>query len=168
MAAAAVRLADAVVARLLQAESENALSIAEAITIERSYADWDLALDASDSGLRIDVVAVSIGLEFTKTARGKHSYTIPVDIAVRRKFTADEDNPRTGRIPNSMVDPLVELVEEIYNLFDKIEHLPDYESAAPTGNISISANPFAKHLREIRQFTGVVRVAFQINESIRS
>lgn len=140
-------------------------------TAERSYADWELKLDAMDllelqqdiDKLRVDVVAHTTQQRTELTSRGIVKYIVPVDIAVRRKFGTDKQNDETGRIKIEEIDQLVKLVEDIHLLFTP-QRLTEFDYAVwdgEDGGTSIVVNPDQKLLREKRQFTGIVRIFFR-------
>lgn len=146
------------------------------VTIERSYADWELKLEAMDllelqqdiDKLRIDVVTHTTQQRTELTSRGVVKYIVPVDIAVRRKFGTDKQNDNTGRIKIEEIDALVKLVEDIHLLFTP-RPLTDFAYAVwdgESGGTNIVVNPDQKMLREKRQFTGIVRIFFRADVSL--
>lgn len=166
MDAVQVAVAKAVVARLAAAQ------LSQRFTVERSYADWDMKLEAMDllvlrecDKLRVDAVAHTTQQAAKLSARGKIQYTVPIDIAIRRKFGADKQNEDTGRIEIEEIDGLVLLVQQIHLLFTKERLALDGFNFAvwdeEGGGTNIVVNPDQKHLREHRQFTGIVRVFFR-------
>lgn len=83
-------------------------------TAERSYADWELALN--DPYLHIDVVPVGHsnkrGMESGIDSRSSFAYLPMIDIGIRKRFGADEQT-EDGRIVLAEIDNLVALQEEI-------------------------------------------------------
>lgn len=150
--AASVSIADAIQLMLAAA------TLSKVIEPERSYADWDLELKEYDT-LRVDVVAVTTEQQSDLAAKGVIRFTVPVDIAVRYRFGADKQDDDTGRIDVAKVDELVLLVQEIHSLFTP-NRLTDFQAGAWVST-RIVVNPSNKHLREMRQFLGIVRVTFQ-------
>lgn len=136
------------------------------IAAVRSYADWELEL--SDAGtLNIDVVAVSTEQKSELLARGaKAKYVIPIDIAVRYRFDPSQQDDDTGRIDLEQIDQLVLLVETLHEQF-----LPNRLTEFQAGvwiETKILVCPVLKHLRELRQFTGIVRVTFEAAKDLPS
>lgn len=153
-----------------------AADLSQLATIERSYADWELKLETMDllelqqdiDKLRIDVVVHTTLQELSMVSRGAVRYVVPVDIAVRRKFGADKADDATGRVRIEEVDKLVKLVQEINLLFSQ-QRLAEFQYAVwdgEKGGTSILACPQQSHLREKRQFTGLVRVFFRADVSL--
>lgn len=126
----------------------------QAVTIERSYADWELALDEAAT-TRIDVVLVTTEQTTELTTRGGSQYLVPIDIAVRKRFEVDGD-----RIPNDQVDALMLLVQNVHDHFTP--ERPNDFPIASWEETKILVAPLTKHLRELRQFTGIVRVTFRV------
>lgn len=161
--AVCVAIAEAVKDRI---ESATALTSRE-YTVRRSYLEWDLELKGLEKAelqeaekLLIDVVAHSTDQQVELSARGVLRYTVPIDIAVRRKFGESEKDLATGRIKVEEIDKHVLLVEELHKMFTTYR-LGDFPYAVwdnEKGGTTILANPHRDHLRELRQFTGIVRV----------
>ena len=142
-------------------------------TAERSYPDWDD--DFSDlKALAVDVVYVSsadaAGDEIDLDSYGTIDTTPAVDISVRKRFGhADRARPgaSTGRISNTAIDPLVRLVEQLYETMTA-DRITAIELAA-----GISANWMETSVRtycdygRLRQgnFLGVIRVRFDVSRA---
>jgi hypothetical protein len=124
-------------------------------TPERSYADWDLELKDFDK-LRVDVVCNSTAQVPGLEARGKVSLRVPVDIATRKRFSVGEQDDDTGRIDVAEVDRLMKLTEQLY-----VELIARRGSESVWTDLKILAAPIHKHLRDLRQFTSVIRVTFK-------
>lgn len=132
------------------------------ISPERSYAEWDIELQ--DLGtLRVDVVPVFSPNVADMGTRGSYRYVAPVDIGIRKRFTRTEYEPSTGKLELSDVDNLVELVEAIHEHFADGHALAAYPSARWQES-KIVASYVKKHLRELRQFTGIVRVTYAVHK----
>ncbi len=131
----------------------------EPIEAERSYADWELGL--TDAGeLHVDVVAVTTEQKTELVARGARArYTVPIDIAVRYRFGEQDQDDQSGRIDVAKIDGLVLLVEQIHEQFLP-NRLTEFTDAVWV-ETKILVCPLLKHLRELRQFTGIVRVTFE-------
>ena len=136
-------------------------SFSQTFTAERSYADWELPLDdAAADALRVDVVPVN-NPETDLETRGQVNYKAAADIVVRKKLNVPEQDPSTGRIAIGQIDALVALVLEIHQFF-LAARLANYDSAV-WDKTEIRAAYVPKHLRQHRQFTGIVRVTFDVS-----
>jgi len=131
------------------------------LVAERSYADWDLALE--DAGtLRADIVQAGYA-KIEMATRGEIRYEPFVDVGIRKRF-GEGDQAANGRIDVADIDALVLLVEEV-NEFFLGEILSDSRGSAWKA-CAIRANPVTKHLRELRQFTGILRLTFDSLKAI--
>lgn len=139
-----------------------AATLSQGFTPERSYADWDLELE--DSRLHVDVAAVINKQECFQLTRGKKRFTIPIDVAVRRRFKTDKQDDETGRIEIEEIDALVLLVEEIHGLLWKVSL--DGFSSAVWEKLEIPACPALPHLKTMKQFIGIVRVTFVVDKDL--
>lgn len=149
----------------------DADQLAQKFTLVRSYADWefdaenqdDLALREEDK-LRVDVVGHMTEQTAELAARGgKVSLVIPVDIAVRKRLGPDKQCEDTGEIAIGVVDELMLLVQQIYLMFMPIR-LTDFPHSVwdgENGGTKILVAPDRRHLRDLRQFTGLIRVYFK-------
>lgn len=155
--ALAIQVADEVVTELLAA------SLSQSVTPVRSYADWTLELKNAAS-LRVDVVPVANEVKIEADCRDGVEYDIAIDIAVRKKFSQDDRDEDTGDIQNSSVDPLTFYVEEIAENF-VLNRFADLEVATWQGT-KIEALFIPQHLRELSQFTGIVRLSFQASRTL--
>ncbi len=89
--AVAVSVANAVVSYL------EAAGTTTAIEPERSYADWELALEDAET-LHVDVAVVTSELKVDLIAQKMMRFTVPVDVAIRKRFGTDKQDDDTGRI----------------------------------------------------------------------
>ena len=114
--------------------------------------------------LRVDVVGhmteqtVELG-----TRGGKAALVIPVDIAVRQRLGRDKQNDDTGLVELEPIDELMLLVQQLYLMFMPIR-LTDFAYAVwdgENGGVKILTAPDRRHLRDLRQFTGLIRVYFK-------
>ena len=83
------------------------------------------------------------------------------DIVVRQKLSVPEQDPSTGRIELAEIDVLVGLVLEIHQFF-LAARLASYDMAV-WDKTEVRAAYIPKHLRQHRQFTGIVRVTFDVS-----
>lgn len=151
MAAVDIDIADAV----KDALEAGAFSVA--IEPVRSYAEWDEALEDLNT-LHVDVVPVQTGPATELETRGEVEYTCEIDIGVRYRFGTSESESSTGRVAVEEVDRLKLLVQEIAEFFmtDRF----DDATAGVWQETEIKLGWSRKHLRQMRQFFGFVRLTF--------
>ncbi len=168
--AAAVSVAKAVESQIRSAMEADEL--AAQFTLVRSYADWefdaktqdDLALREEDK-LRVDVVGHMTEQTVELAARGsKAALVIPVDIAVRRRLGRDKQNDDTGLLELEPIDELMLLVQQLYLMFmpTRPTDFPHSVWDGENGGVKILVAPDRRHLRDLRQFTGLIRVFFKV------
>lgn len=156
---------DAVVVAIAKAVTTElaTATLSRAIEPLRSYADWAKPLDDElpECGpLLVDVVPVSTKQESELQNSSELRYLVPIDIAVRQRFGTELIDKDTKRIAITEIDALMLLVQEIHELFTpkELTDLPD----ATWKRSSVLVSPHVRHLRESRQFTGVVRVTYRM------
>ena len=166
-----VDLADAVVTVLNAGSYET-----EGWTAERSYPDW--AEDFSDlETLAVDVVFVSsptdrggdVELDSWESLDARPH----VDIAVRKRFDhSDRVSPgaATSRIKQASIDPLVRLVEQLYEKMGSqtIRQTPlDLGDSVTANWIDTTVRTYCDY-RRLRQgmFLGVVRITYDVSKAI--
>lgn len=138
--------------------------------VERSYAEWDMNLAGSQEAwelkdadkLHIDVVAHTTEQEHQLSARGRLQFDCPIDIAVRKRLSFQEQDAASGLLNPDEIDSLVKLTEDLHVLFTA-SRLPDLNCAVwhPQKGTRVLVCPMREHLRELRQFTSIVRVTFR-------
>jgi len=140
-------------------------------TLQRSYAEWDLDLskmDALEVGesekLHVDVVSHTTEQEVELSSRTTMQYMIPIDIAVRKRFGSAHQEQGTGRIAITDIDALILLVQELHVVLTKLR--TNGQVKAVWQSSQILAAPVREHLREMRQFTGIIRVIFRADVNI--
>lgn len=151
-----VAIAEAVTKAINEATlSQEATAILHDIQAEDSFAEWDDMLEDLNV-LHVDVVPVDD--ETTLAGRGNTAHRCSVDVAIRKRFDAKDQDPQTGRIKRERIKELVGLLEEIAEIFAG-KRLEYYEPAAwaATRNTAMYSR---KHLRENRQYTGISRLTF--------
>jgi hypothetical protein len=161
--AVAVAIAEAVKGRIQTATELNHRDF----TLRRSWLEWDLELKGLDDSnladnerLHVDVVAHSTEQETEHVARGVVKYTVPVDIAVRRKYGQDQMDLDTGRIKVEEIDADVLFTQKLHLLFLPIR-MGDFPFSvwdSDKGGTKLLANPHRDLLREVGLFAGIVRV----------
>lgn len=147
MTAVMVSVADALVTAL------NAATWSPTFTAVRSYAHWADKLE-SISSLKVDVVPVNHARSSLAT-RGSLEYAPEIDIGFRQLLTTTT---------TAAVDTLVALVESVneWVCSRDVASTPvaEWESA------SIRALYVRDHLREWKQFTGIIRVTYRVEKSL--
>lgn len=181
MSAIPTLLADAVTTVLntaVNAGSFASLTTAEraALTIRRSYPDWDD--DFTDlKNLAVDAVFVSSGPSGGDLVELDTEATLntnpAVDVAVRYRFVPADREPGRGepgeraRLKNSAVDKLVHLVQEIYEKLAAQRDTPLSLASGLSANwLETSVRTFCdyKRLRE-GVFLGVVRTRYNVSKA---
>jgi hypothetical protein len=142
----------------------NAGSFSQQFVAERSYADWDLALEDDEEGnkLRVDVVPVG-PLRTSLETRGSIGYQPSVDIVTRLKL-GPERREADGKFTLAEIDALMYFVEELSEFFTAVS-LPTFDDATWLSTEIVAAYK-PSHLREFHQFTGIVRVTFSTNKTL--
>lgn len=135
--------------------TEDAELVRYGITAKRSYAAWDDILKDL-SVLHIDVVPAD--KETTLAARGNTAHQCGIDVAVRKKFDACDQDPDTGDIAIERMDELVKLTEEIGEIFIG-KRLENHDNARWSA-IRDTAPYSRRYLRDERQYSGVLRLTF--------
>jgi hypothetical protein len=162
MSAVEVSIADAMVSDL------DGASLSQTFTPVRSYADWVQPLEQDDalkeSTLYVDVVPVATAQEIDAASQVTLAYTCPIDVAVRYKFGQDKMDSDNGRVVLAEIDKLMLLVQEIHELFT-LRRMQSFNDAAWQGTKRLVA-PHKPHLRDFRQFTGIVRVTFTAHRKV--
>ena len=157
MAAVVVEVRNALAAML------EAADLSQEFTLEESYADWELELKSGNE-LRVDVVAVTTKQRADLDTRGSYVYSTPIDIAIRKRIAADEQQDDNGRALVAVVDGLMLLTQEIFELVMP-ERLPEFDDAA-WQSTEILVAPDKEMLRKNKQFTSVIRLTFDVHRAI--
>jgi hypothetical protein len=153
-----VLLAESVKVAAAMTAALKAASFSQAIDPKRSYVDWDGEKLKDPSALRVDVVADSTQQKTKPATRVTSKFTIPVFIVVRKKLNQEQTNDDSGDIDEAEIDALIYLCQELH-LFFTLDRLPGLDSAVWEETETL-ALPSKKHLREIRQFTALIKVQF--------
>ena len=146
-------------------------SLSQSFTPNRSYADWDLA--GSSTGLQLadaDVLHVDVVLSQTEQQvnpvnRDELGYIVPVMICVRQRFGTPDENSSTGAVNVSAVDALMYLVQQIHELFFKKEEIEGQLAGYDWLKTAFVVAPVREHLREWRQFTGIITITFRMDDA---
>jgi hypothetical protein len=112
MAAVQVDIGAAVAATLAQANADGYFTPL-VVTPERSYADWNDALEDLDI-LHVDVVPQTLGA--TLADRGRLQYDAQISVLVRKRF-GPTARDASGRLLNAPIDELVLLLQRCYEYF---------------------------------------------------
>jgi hypothetical protein len=159
MGAVDIDIADAVTSALVAGVSFQG----SPVPAVRSYAEWDEALEDFDE-LHVDVVPLQSGPEMSLDARGEVDYTSQVDVGVRYRFGISDQDSVTGRVDTDEMDALKLLVQTIAEFF-ATDRLADTNVAAWQAT-EIKLGWSRKHLRQMRQFFGFVRLTFTATRSL--
>jgi hypothetical protein len=166
MSAIPILLADAITAVINT--DQQADMFGQEFTAIRSYPTWDDDFKDLPS-LAVDVVPVSSAINGGVLAELDSESTIEtepaIDIAVRKRFQPS-DRDVSGRLKNASIDPLVKLVEKIY------EQLAGDRMQAMTLATGIHANWLDTSIRtycdygKLREgvFIGVVRMRYNVSK----
>lgn len=141
------------------ADELNAHTFTLRFVAERSYRT-DLELEDLDT-LHVDVVPVNASSDLA--TEGSVVYPCQVDIGVRKKFES-KDHDKTGEIDRDEIDRLMLLVQEIHEFLVR-RRLATFEEAV-WKSADIRAWYLPRHLREFRQFTGLIRVVFRVEKDL--
>lgn len=167
MSSSITQLADEIAAVINTAEQAGDYGALE-FTARRSYPDWDD--DFNDlKDLAVDVVPVTSGgdlVELDSVSTGSSDQSI--DIAVRKRLNATSDRDVVGRLKNTSVDPLVGLVEKLYETLAGDRMTAIIPAAGITANwMDTTVRTYCdyKRLRE-GCFLGVVRVRFDVSRAM--
>jgi hypothetical protein len=168
MTAISILLADAVTTVINTAVGDGDFA-PQSFTAERSYPDWDDDF-ATLKTMAVDVVPVSTDgsgalaeLDSASTLETEPA----VDIAVRKRFEP-ADRESDGRLKKSSVDPLVKLVEQLYEVFaaGRLESLSLAAGIhANWQEASVRTHCDYRKLRE-GYFLGVVRVRWNVSKAV--
>jgi hypothetical protein len=157
MAAVDVDIADAITTALAGA------TFSKSIEPVRSYAEWDESLEDFNT-LHVDVVPLQTGPAMALEEREAVEYTCQIDIGVRYRFGTVEQESTTGRVDVAEIDALKLLIQEIAEYF-MTDRLTDTNTAI-WQETNIQQSWSRKHLREMRQFFGFVRLTFTTTRAI--
>lgn len=154
-----VSVADAVVAHLA------AQTFSQTIEPQWSFATWQseqLKGELAEQ-LNVDVVPVTTSQEAEQSTRAKVRFRVPIDIAVRRRLGPTKQDDDTGKVLRDEIAALCLVVQELH-LACMAHRFTDF-SAGTWDSTKLLANPLRKHLIDWRQFTGIVRVTFNVYQA---
>ncbi|MEN0109302.1 MAG: hypothetical protein AAF805_01140 [Planctomycetota bacterium] len=163
-----------VVAKAAAEHLRGVLAGWERIVVERNYAEYDAQSpgdglefpdDANRDHTLVDVVAHTLEQEVELIARNKLRLRVPLDVCVRHKFSEREIVRETGRIQLAEIDRYAALTQRVAVAFAPVR-LPTLDESGvdwavwdgEAGGVRPVANPIRAHLRELRQWTSIVRV----------
>ena len=130
--------------------------LSQAFVPERNYADFDLEL--TDEAVHVDVVAVTTKQTLDLASRGQITREVPIDVALRKRFPQSSQDVSSGRVQVAEIDAMMLLAEEIASLL-----VPQRLGGAVNAvwqSTELLAMPVVKHIRELRQFTAIIRTTF--------
>lgn len=143
------------------AEDINEQDFGVAFVARRSYANWRDRLEDQDA-LQVDVVPVN-KYDPVLHDRSEIASRLSVDIVVRKRFGSSESDS-DGNIAIEEVDALVQLTANIGEHY-VADRVPDIDNAV-WQETKVMAAYVPSHLRELRQFTGHVRITFEAYTAI--
>jgi hypothetical protein len=169
MTAIPILLAEAVKTVINTAQAANAYT-PQVFTAERSYPTWDDEF-ASLKNLAVDVVWVSSGSNGGTLAELDSEQSIQtepaIDIAIRKRFEPS-DREANGDLKRSSIDPLVKLVEQIYETLagDRMQAIT-LASGLHANWVDTSVRTYCDYGR-LRQgcFLGCVRIRFDVSKVV--
>jgi hypothetical protein len=159
MAAVDIDIADAVKDALVAGVSFGGVPVPAV----RSYAEWDEALEDLNT-LHVDVVPLQTGPATSLEARGEVEYSCEIDIGVRYRFGTADQESTTGRVDPDEIDALKLLVQAIAEFF-MVDRLTDTNMSI-WQETEIKLGWSRKHLRQMRQFFGFVRLTFLATRTV--
>jgi len=160
-------LADAITAVINTAQSAGTLGALE-FTARRSYPDWDDDFTGLKN-LAVDVVYVSSGGDDVDLDAAFHLSTQPsIDIAIRKRFDHPSEKESDGRLKNSAVDLLVDLVEDIHVLICEDRNTALTLEAGVTANWDGAVVRTYCDYAKLRQgmFLGLIRINFDVSKEV--
>jgi hypothetical protein len=168
MSAIPILLADAITAVINADQSANAFR--QSFTAQRSYPTWDDDFSTLKT-LAVDVVFVSSAASGGALAELDSEATLStepaIEVAVRKRFQPS-DRETNGELKTSSVDPLVKLVEKIYEQLagDRMQSIT-LASGVSANWIETSVRTYCdyKRLRE-GCFLGCVRIRFNVSKAV--
>lgn len=149
----------------------NGEAFSQRFEAERNYADASKLLTDMDT-LHVDVVPWRA--ESTLADRGELEYTVETDVVIRKRFGVTEQSPSTGEIPVATIDELMGLRQEISEFFtpSAVTGQTGRElTAVPNASwqeTKVMASYVRPHLKQNRQFTGWIRLTYQVSRAAGS
>lgn len=147
---------------VLRAIKGNQAGFGIEFTAERSYADWKLELEELNE-LRVDVVPAAI--TSVPASRATLLHEVGIDIGVRKRFGMEDSEATTGRIDLEEKDRLSKFVLDIHKFLSS--HAQRQIGTNVTWkSTELRAVYLAEHLKQYRQFTGIMRATYSVYEEI--
>lgn len=140
----------------------------ETAVVERSYATWGLKmadvtgvdLELEDAKiLHVDFAVHTTAQEVEHAARQRVAMVSPIDVVIRKKFGLADQEAATGRLQTEEIDRMMALIQALH-LHVMAKQLEEFSSAAWV-NTELLAAPVKEHLRDLRQFTAILRLTFR-------
>lgn len=159
MSAVEVDIAEAIATEL------NADAFSQPFMASMNYADISTPLTEMDE-LKVDVVPWKSESELSD--RGELEYTIETDIVIRKRFGVQDQVVTTQAIEKNAINEMMQLRQEISEFFTPSQvtgqtgrSLSDQPNAS-WQETKVMASFVRPHLRQFRQFTGWLRITYQI------
>lgn len=129
---------------------------------DRGYLDVDEPLEELDR-LRVDVVVPESWDEHELDTQADESYTVTIEVAIRKRFGLEEQNNAAGGIRRDALDELATFACSLARFFTA-----DRFTAFSTENVAWQETTLAQlysreQLVQSRQFTAIIELTFEIN-----
>ena len=120
--------------------------------------------DADDEAVQVDVIVPEEFDDVTLDTKATVVRQATFDVVIRRKFRTQDNDAATGQVDLEQVKELIELGEQLI-LAATFARMSGATNAAW---IAADHNPIYRrdHLRQLRQFTGVVAITFEIESDL--
>ena len=128
-------------------------------------AAYDEELSGGDEeAIQIDVIVPEEFDDVSLDTRGTIKRVATFDIVIRRKFRQQDNDAASGAIDPDQIKELIELGEKL----SKAATFARMTDAADAAWTDSDHNPIYRrdHLRQLRQFTGVVAITFEIESDL--
>ena len=126
-----------------------------------SYLDYALER-TGDELLHVDVVATITKQKVELSTNGSYSYTVPIDVVIRKHLGEDKQVDGTGRVARAAVKEMMFLTQQLFE-YAMPERLPDFDEAVWQAT-EILVAPNTKHLRDWKQFSAIVRITYEVEK----
>jgi hypothetical protein len=157
------------IAQMMEARIKAGSLSQRDFTCERSYGNWELKLEEIDDALVLQeadklfvhIVAHPSEQKINRITRGKETHSGPFDVCIRKKFGNNSNDLTTQRVKIEEVDSLILFVNEVRLLF--VNHTlsgvvsATLDESQQEGGVAIVTLPDTEHLRDLRQFTAILR-----------
>lgn len=160
MSSVLIQVADALV-DTLNAMAWSGTTYEARLSFAAAY-DEELS-DGDEEAIQLDVIVPEEFDDVSLDTRGTIKRVATFDVVIRRKFR-QQDNDAAGAIDTDQLKELIELGEKL----SKAATFARMTDAADAAWTDSDHNPIYRrdHLRQLRQFTGVVAITFEIESDL--